>query len=71
MKVMLTGSTGFIGGHIMKVLVEAGHEVQALVRDKEKLESMKSIQGIGNGVVGVLGDMTDQGRPHQHFPSYR
>ena len=36
MKVMLTGSTGFIGGHIMKALVEAGHEVQALVRDTEE-----------------------------------
>ena len=60
MKVMLTGSTGFIGGHIMKALIEAGHEVQALVRDKAKLESMKAIQGIGNGVVGVLGDITDQ-----------
>ena len=47
MKVMLTGSTGFIGGHIMKALIEAGHEVQALVRDKAKLESMKAIQGIG------------------------
>ena len=47
---MLTGSTGFIGGHIMRALIEAGHEVQALVRDKAKLESMKAIQGIGNGV---------------------
>ena len=60
MKVMLTGSTGFIGGHIMRALIEAGHEVQALVRDKAKLESMKAIQGIGNGVVGILGDITDQ-----------
>ena len=59
MKVMLTGGTGFIGGHIMRALVEAGHEVQALVRDKEKLERMKDIHGIGTGVVAVLGDITD------------
>ena len=37
MKVMLTGATGFIGGHIMKALVEAGHEVHALVRSEENL----------------------------------
>ena len=46
MKVMLTGSTGFIGGHIMKALIEAGHEVQALVRDKVKLESIVEFEHI-------------------------
>ncbi|GIR34891.1 MAG: hypothetical protein CM15mP49_02760 [Actinomycetota bacterium] len=39
MKVMLTGSTGFIGGHIMKALIEAGHEVQALVAIKQSLRA--------------------------------
>ena len=33
MKVILTGSTGFIGSHILTELREHGHEVTALVRD--------------------------------------
>ena len=60
MKVMLTGATGFIGGHIMKALVEAGYEVHALVRSEEKLTEMKSLQAIGGGVECFVGDMTDQ-----------
>ena len=60
MKVMLTGATGFIGGHIMKALVEAGYEVHALVRSEEKLAEMKSLQAIGGGVECFVGDMTDQ-----------
>tara|TARA_Y100000996_G_scaffold150819_1_gene116176 strand:+ start:409 stop:1383 length:975 start_codon:yes stop_codon:yes gene_type:complete len=60
MKVMLTGATGFIGGHIMKALVEAGHKVHALVRSEEKLAEMKSLQAIEGGVECFVGDMTDQ-----------
>ena len=60
MKVMLTGATGFIGGHIMKALVEAGYEVHALVRSEEKLAEMKSLQAIEGGVECFVGDMTDQ-----------
>ena len=32
MKVFLTGATGFVGSHMLAALLEAGHEVQALVR---------------------------------------
>ena len=60
MKVMLTGATGFIGGHIMKALVEAGHEVHALVRSEEKLAEMKSLQAIESKVECFVGDMTDR-----------
>ena len=60
MKVMLTGATGFIGGHIMKALVEAGHEVHALVRSEEKLAEMKSLQAIESEVECFVGDMTDR-----------
>ena len=32
MKCMVTGATGFTGGHLARALVRAGHEVRALVR---------------------------------------
>jgi farnesol dehydrogenase len=32
MKVLLTGGTGFLGGRVGRVLMEAGHQVSALVR---------------------------------------
>jgi uncharacterized protein YbjT (DUF2867 family) len=35
MRVLVTGATGFIGGHLVSALLEAGHEVVALVRDAD------------------------------------
>ena len=46
MKVMLTGSTGFIGCHLMKAIVDSGHQISLLVRNAEKLELMKSLHGV-------------------------
>ncbi|MGH1468656.1 MAG: TIGR01777 family oxidoreductase [Bdellovibrionales bacterium] len=36
MKVLLTGATGYIGGHIGSKLVALGHEVVSLTRDKKQ-----------------------------------
>lgn len=53
MKVLLTGSTGYIGRRLLPVLVEAGHHVVCLVRDQRRfdwedftLEFLKSISVI-------------------------
>ena len=40
MKVTLTGSTGFVGSHILTELQEHGHEVTALVRDDAHAEKV-------------------------------
>ncbi|MFC1474962.1 NAD-dependent epimerase/dehydratase family protein [bacterium] len=40
MKALVTGGTGFIGGHVCRRLVDDGHEVVALVRSPEKAKSL-------------------------------
>lgn len=38
MKILLTGSTGYIGRRLLPVLLEHGHEVICLVRDKRRFD---------------------------------
>ena len=37
MKIALTGATGFLGQHLLSALLDAGHEVNALIRSPDKL----------------------------------
>jgi nucleoside-diphosphate-sugar epimerase len=53
MKVLITGATGFIGSHILKVLVAKGHKVRALVRKTSDTSSIK-----GPDVELAYGDIT-------------
>ena len=55
MQYFLTGATGFIGGRVARQLVEAGHRVVALVRDKSKAIRLKAL-----GVELFEGDITDK-----------
>ena len=34
---LVTGATGYIGGHLVPVLLERGHTVRALARNPDKL----------------------------------
>jgi nucleoside-diphosphate-sugar epimerase len=38
MKVALTGATGFVGSHVLAELLEHGHEVTALVRNRDQAD---------------------------------
>lgn len=39
MKVLVSGATGYLGGHVVRALADAGHDVVALVRDPARLGS--------------------------------
>lgn len=55
MKVALTGSTGFIGSHILTELQERGHEVTALVRDDAQAKTVAA-----RGATAAVADLYDQ-----------
>ncbi len=55
MKVFLTGGTGFIGGHVARLLRQRGDEVVALVRSPEKAQDLRDL-----GVELVAGDLSDR-----------
>ncbi|MFC3456540.1 NAD-dependent epimerase/dehydratase family protein [Amycolatopsis speibonae] len=50
MTILVTGATGLVGTRLLPRLVEAGHDVRALVRSERPLPS---------GVEGVVGDILD------------
>ncbi|HKC61373.1 MAG TPA: NAD-dependent epimerase/dehydratase family protein [Myxococcales bacterium] len=52
MKVFVTGGTGYIGSVVSLQLKKAGHDVQALVRNKDKASALQ-----GAGVKLVQGDL--------------
>ena len=45
MKILLTGSTGYIGKRLLPVLVKDGHEVICCVRDKERFNPPETLVG--------------------------
>lgn len=44
MKILLTGSTGYIGKRLLPVLIEAGHEVVCCVRDEKRFNPPESLK---------------------------
>ena len=60
MKVLVTGATGFTGGHLAAMLASRGDEVRALVRPRSRSKFDRS--GLpSKGVTAVEGDLADAG----------
>ena len=55
MKVLVTGAAGFIGGHLVDMLVERGDEVRALVRPGGDTSHLRTL----TGVEIIYSDLTD------------
>ena len=60
MRVLITGGTGFVGSHVCRQLMAAGHTVRLLVRSAERAGSYYSEVGEGSPEL-VVGDVTDIG----------
>ena len=43
MKCFVTGGTGFVGANLIRLLLQQGHEVRALVRNSSNLDNLKSL----------------------------
>ncbi len=56
MKVLVTGAAGFLGGHLIDMLIERGDEIRAMVRPVEDSTYVRSLKG----VEVVYGDLTDE-----------
>lgn len=59
MKVLVTGGTGFVGGHAAAEIIRAGHEVRLLVRRPEQVARTFGPLAVEPPVDVVPGDVTD------------
>ncbi len=57
MKIVVAGGTGFLGRHISRALLDAGHDVTVLGRSPDKVSAIPQLRG----ATATKGDVTDPG----------
>ena len=55
MRIFITGGTGYIGGYVVRRLIQKNHELVCLVRSTSNTSELKKL-----GVKLVTGDVTDK-----------
>jgi len=55
MRIFLTGTTGFVGRHMLRRLIEEGHTVRALVRDPDRAAAPRGVELVRGDVVENTG----------------
>lgn len=68
MKVLLTGSTGYIGRRLLPALIEEGHQVICLVRDKRRFDFDDFSSDHLKNILVVEGDLSEP-TSLQHLPT--
>ncbi|HEX5789775.1 MAG TPA: NAD(P)H-binding protein, partial [Luteolibacter sp.] len=60
MKILLTGANGYIGLRLLPSLLESGHHVIALVRDRDRFPAAQFQPFLDDGRLSLIeGDMLD------------
>ena len=57
MKILVTGATGYIGGRLVPLLLEKGHQIRVMVRDPARVSG----RSWSSQVEIVRGDVEDLG----------
>jgi dihydroflavonol-4-reductase len=61
-KTLVTGATGFVGAHLVRLLVEKGESVRILIRSPKRLDILKNVEG---QVEIVQGDVRNPDHVHE------
>ncbi|MDE5107991.1 MAG: NAD(P)H-binding protein [Trichodesmium sp. St17_bin3_1_1] len=54
MKAFVTGASGFIGGNLVRLLLQQGYAVRSLVRPTSRLDNLQGLD-----IEVVVGDLND------------